>query len=248
MASKSSQPDNRTRVDRFLDRLKNNRVVAVIIVLGIGLGALAGLSDSLKKLSDVLPSFSSADVSGEWHSAPTQFYPIGAEIMVLRLKESVGTQLMGELEFRTPQGQLRSNSYDVLDGKREGRKVAFAFSSGAVRHASASDKPVVLRETVTGELVGDELRLVYQREGHTGVPVTVRRVQEKSVARPNTRHLMIRITRSMMTGRIDLARRRRSGQLLIFRLTPRGLRRPRRHTTRSCRIPSSTRSWNTFLC
>jgi hypothetical protein len=30
--------------------------------------------------------------------------------------------------------------------------------------------------------------------------------------------------------------------------SPRGLRRPRRQATRSCRISSSTRSWNAFLC
>ena len=41
---------------------------------------------------------------------------------------------------------------------------------------------------------------------------------------------------------------RRRGKLLIFRFTPRGLRRPRLETTRSSSISSSTASWNAFLC
>jgi len=180
MANKPPLPNNRTLVDRVLDRIKNNQVAAVIIVLGIGLGALAGLSDSLRKLSEALPSFSSSDVAGEWHSAPAQFYPIGPEIMILRLQESVGNQLIGDIEFRTLQGKTRSNQFDILDGKREGRKLAFAFSSGAVLYKSTES--VTLRETVSGELVDGELRLLYVREGHTGVPVTARRVQSKGAS------------------------------------------------------------------
>jgi hypothetical protein len=59
---------------------------------------------------------------------------------------------------------------------------------------------------------------------------------------PNTRHLMIFIVLLMSIGGRGLARRGRSGKLLIFRLTPRGLRRPRRQATRSCKISCRTRS------
>ncbi len=45
-----------------------------------------------------------------------------------------------------------------------------------------------------------------------------------------------------------LSARRRSGKLLILRLTPRGLRRFRLETTRSCRISSRTFSWKACLC
>src|ERR1035437_4602266 len=43
------------------------------------------------------------------------------------------------------------------------------------------------------------------------------------------------------------AARGRNGKLLILRFTPRGLRRPRLDTTRSCKISASTVSWNAFL-
>ena len=52
----------------------------------------------------------------------------------------------------------------------------------------------------------------------------------------------------MLIGGGGLSARRRSGKQLILRLTPRGLRRFRLETTRSCRISSSTFSWKAFLC
>ena len=41
---------------------------------------------------------------------------------------------------------------------------------------------------------------------------------------------------------VQLGPRGRNGKLLIFRLTPRGIRRPRLDTTRSSRISASTAS------
>ena len=89
MPRKPPPPDGRTQVDRILDRIKNNRLAAAIIVIGLGLGALAGLTDSLKKLADAVMGLSTPDLTGEWRTAPAQFYSIrGPEIMVLRLQET----------------------------------------------------------------------------------------------------------------------------------------------------------------
>jgi len=51
----------------------------------------------------------------------------------------------------------------------------------------------------------------------------------------------------LMAGR-GLVWRGRSGKLLIFRSTPRGLRGLRLETTRPCRISSSALLWNALLC
>ncbi len=56
----------------------------------------------------------------------------------------------------------------------------------------------------------------------------------------NTVHLMILIVVEISMAGRGLARGGRSGKLLILRLTPRGLRRRRLDTTRSCRISSRT--------
>jgi len=63
----------------------------------------------------------------------------------------------------------------------------------------------------------------------------------------NTVYLSILTTFSGLIGGNGLLPRGRSGKLLIFRFTPRGLRRLRLETTRSCRISSSTFLWNIFL-
>jgi hypothetical protein len=56
----------------------------------------------------------------------------------------------------------------------------------------------------------------------------------------NTVHLSILMAFLISIGGSGLFVRRRSGKLLILRLTPRELRRLRLQTTRSCRISSST--------
>jgi hypothetical protein len=61
-----------------------------------------------------------------------------------------------------------------------------------------------------------------------------------AAANPNTVHLSILMAFLISIGGSGLFVRRRSGKLLIFRLTPRKLRRLRLETTRSCRISSST--------
>ena len=58
--------------------------------------------------------------------------------------------------------------------------------------------------------------------------------------RPNTVHLRIRIAFLTLIDGRRLSVRRRSGKLLIFRLTQRLLRRCRRDGRRSCSISSST--------
>jgi hypothetical protein len=169
--------DSRTLVDQLLDRIKNNRVAAVIIVVCLAAGALASLTDSTKKLFDALSSFSKQDVAGEWASDTAEFYPIGPEVMRLRLREAAAGQVLGSVQFIGPQNASSPREFEILEGKREGKKLSFSFDSGARLYKGAEGKSFPLRETVMGEVAGSELRLVYQREGHGGVPVTARRVK-----------------------------------------------------------------------
>ena len=69
----------------------------------------------------------------------------------------------------------------------------------------------------------------------------------ETLAKRNTVYLRTLTAFSGLIGGNGLIPRGRSGKLLIFRFTPRGLRRLRLETTRSCRISSSTFLWNIFL-
>jgi hypothetical protein len=167
--------DNRTLVDRTLDRIRNNRVAAVFILVALGLGTLASVTDSVSRLWSVLPSFSSISAVGEWKSERAEFYPAGPEFMRLHLQE-VNGDVLGVIQFSGNEAIL-PRKFDILDGKREGTTVTIAFDGGM--HSIGTDgKSTPLRETLNGELAGEELRLVYRRQNHGGVPITARRIAQ----------------------------------------------------------------------
>ncbi len=160
--------DGRSLVDRVLDRLKNNRIAAVVILAAMGVGALASLTDSTRKLADLAGSFSRVEAAGEWKTEAAVFHPYGAEFLRLTLQEAPGGQLVGDVQFSGNE-QLRPRRFPVLEGKRNGKSLTLLFDGG--------DR---VRETVTGDLAGDQLRLVYQREGREAVPATAQRVPQAS--------------------------------------------------------------------
>ncbi|CAN7730577.1 hypothetical protein LJR130_006225 [Variovorax sp. LjRoot130] len=157
--------DGRTLVDRLLDRIKNNRVAAVVIIACLGIGALASLTDSTRKLTDALSSLTSKSVAGEWKSHAAAFYPsFGQEFMRLHLQEPTADQLVGFVQFSGNE-EMRPRIFPILEGKRSGKSLRLSFDSG--------DR---VREIVVGDLAGSELRLVYQREGRGAVSATARHV------------------------------------------------------------------------
>lgn len=156
--------DGRTRVDRFVDRLKNHPVGAVLVIAVLGIGALASLTDAVRKLDAVLPSFAKVDLAGEWKSDYTDFLGWGPEFMRLNLQAAPAGRWLGTVRF-SGHARSRMRGFEVLDATLSGNKVTLTFQNGS------GGKP----DTLVGELVGDELRLVFQREGRGGVPFTARR-------------------------------------------------------------------------
>ena len=159
--------DHRTRVDRFMDRVKNNPVAAVVIVLAIAVGALASLTDSVRKLTDLAASFGSAPMAGEWKSEAAVFSPYGEEFMRLTLKEPASGQVVGDVQF-SGNAHLQPRSFPVLEGKRDGKVLTLVLD--------ASER---WRETMTGDLAGDHLRLVLQRQGQGAVATVAQRVPQR---------------------------------------------------------------------
>ncbi len=166
----AGEADKRTLVDRFFERVKNNRVAAVLIVGAIVIGALASLADSTRKLVDLLPSFGAAHVAGEWKSLPTEFYPVGPEYLRLNLQEAVGGQVLGSVAFSGTDSGYDGGvprEFEILDGKLDGKKLTMYFDNGTPP-----------RKQISGEVAGKELHLVFLRDGHSGVPFTASRVAQ----------------------------------------------------------------------
>jgi hypothetical protein len=162
--------DSRTLVDRLLDRIKNNRIAAVLILACIGLGAAASLTDSTRKLAAAVSSLGgsgSTSVAGEWKSGVAAFYPsFGEEFMRLSLQEAAGDQIVGAIQFSGNE-DIRPRSLPVVEGKRNGKTFTLVFDSG-----------YRVSETIVGELAGNELRLVYQWPGRGAVAATASRIDQ----------------------------------------------------------------------
>ena len=115
---------------------------------------------------------------------------------------------------KSPRSCLRSMHWSAANHRREGAIFVSATGQGCPRATTAE---------------------VCEAD-YASAPST------QSSARGNTVHFSTLMAFSMLIGGSELCVRRRSGKLLIFRLTPRGFRRLRLEPTRSCRISSSTAS------
>ena len=159
-------PEGRTRVDRILDRVKNNRWAAIVIVACIGLGAVASLTESARKLGDLLPSFGKQSLAGQWKSEPEPFYLFfGGESIRLYLQQPTADQVTGSIQFSG--GEDSPAAFPILEGKRNGKSLRLEFEG---RDGTS--------ETVTGEFVGKELHLVHQRQHMEATTATARRIDQ----------------------------------------------------------------------
>ncbi len=160
--------DRRSRVDRLLDRIRNNRFAALAIVAALGVGALASFTDSVRKLVDALPSARGASVAGQWKSdEEATFYPFkGPEFIRLELQEAAGDQIVGTIRFGG-NSQADARSAPLSDGKRNGKSIAFVLDTGNG-----------LRESMSGEFAGNELRLVAHLEKRGDIAITAHRIAQ----------------------------------------------------------------------
>lgn len=161
-------PDKRSGVDRLLDRIRNNRVAAVIIVAGIGVGALASLTDSVRKLGEALPTPFSMAASGEWKSDAAVFRPdVGPEFVRLYLAEPASDQIVGSVQFSGNQDEDVPPRAFPLEGKRSGKSMTLTLPG---------DGPSP--PTLTGELAGSEFHLVYRHPNRGAVGATFHRIDQ----------------------------------------------------------------------
>jgi hypothetical protein len=168
-------PDRGTLVDRWMDRLKNNRLAAVLTMLFLAIGALASLTDSTKKLFDSLPSFSSVTVAGEWKSDLADFYGNGPEFMRINLQQAVADQIIGTVQF-SGNHDVPTRSFDIIEVKREGNKLTISFDNGFRPGILSLAEPA--RDTATGEINGDQFSFVFRRGDRLGLPVTAWRIPQ----------------------------------------------------------------------
>ena len=175
MPKPSKPEDKRTLVDRIFDRLRNNRVAAIVIVVGVSLMALASFTESIKRLYVSIPRLSKVDVQGLWESDQVDLYGAGQQTIVLRLKELDDGRLTGSLRFYSQGGRPVTPDLDLLHGKREADKLAFSFDGGARKTNDSGKSYVPVPESITGKVSGDAINFVYERDDHAAVPFSAHR-------------------------------------------------------------------------
>lgn len=175
-------PAARPLVDRLLDRVKNNRVAAAIILLAMGIGGLASLTDATRKLGGLWAGLADTRVEGQWKSAAALFHYTGPETMRLHLKEPVAGQVVGSVQL-SGNDVMQPRSFALLEGRHDGKAMTLVLNTG-------DRQPATLHATVGGS----ELHLVYQRPGQSAVSATARRLEQ---------------SRQLVAGRLAIVYQRR---------------------------------------
>ena len=165
-------------VERLTTRLKNNRSVAILIVIGIVVISLASFTDALTKLLLRIPDFGQVSVNGKWRSEmmidprTTEEYRYTFDIT------SDGSRLYGSALLVIPYCEKNRNAgmcggygrpVPILEGQLEKKSMSFLCDFGEVPGA-APWTWVRIKKTFHGEIKGNEIHFV-QQDNQNSLPV-----------------------------------------------------------------------------
>ncbi len=166
-------------VDRLITRLKNNPVVAVLIVTGLLVISLASFTDALTKILSTISDLYHPAVAGQWqsealtdvqtHERYTYSFQIkvdGHRLYGTALRTAPFCEENKEARFGVCGAYGRPVA--ILNGKRERDIVSFVCDWGEVPQSPFHR--VTLRETFRGVLKGNKIRFV-QQDNQNSPPV-----------------------------------------------------------------------------
>jgi hypothetical protein len=157
-------------VEQFTARLKNNRFVAVLIVIGVIVISLASFTDALMRLVSVTPNFRQTVINGQWESDVLKDVRTGLEFRYSFSLRSDGVRLYGNAVRLAPYCQEHRSDgvcagygdpVPILDGKFERNALSFLCDWGELP-GSAPFTWIETKETFRGALEGKKIRLVLQ--------------------------------------------------------------------------------------
>lgn len=162
----------RTRFDKIVIRLKNNPILALVIVLGTIIISIATFTDAVKSLfSLIIREPAPIDISGQWVT----------DVLTNRFDENDTYRLF--FNFKAEEHLLsgtmrkvakRSDGYDIrkgiMDGKIKGDKISFYIQKAYIEESlqeSPTTKTVQFKVFYHGTVSDDEIHFMRQDErGH----------------------------------------------------------------------------------
>ncbi len=165
--------ESKTRFDRFNLRIKNNPIVAPLIILGTIVIALSTFTNAAKDLWDLVITETRPDINGEWKAEVTYDWQ-NAKYSETFTFGGDGEEVYGTASFL---GMERG----ILEGKAKKDKLQFITKTQTALGEETKDEV----HRYQGKVLRDEINFIMQTEGgfsgHTPIEFTARKVPNTSL-------------------------------------------------------------------
>ncbi len=182
-----------TRFDRILERIKNNRILAAVLLLGTIVIALSTFTDAVQNLSNLWSGCEhhpATDISGRWRTEETDEKPTYFDFKV------VGNQVYGTV-WIPPTFAMQDGESGIIGGRVAGKTVTFTTKHRYVKQQPRYD-PVTRQlspeewaeftASYIGKILGDEIRFLRQTESGYHTELTAKRIVDLTAIQGRLSH------------------------------------------------------------
>lgn len=166
--------DRKTRMDRINTRIRNNPVMAVLIIFGTIVIALSTFTDAAKNLAGIVKSETRANINGDWTAEVTYDWSNKTFNELFTFKGE-GKELLGTASIFRRRG-------GIVEGTIKKGKIEFVTHTKEILDDENNPKEVT--HHFRGTFSNDQITFVLQSEGgystHTPIEFTANRVLSRS--------------------------------------------------------------------
>lgn len=164
----------KTRFDKLKFRIKNNRIMALILIIGTIIIALSTFTNAAKNLFGLINMQSRANINGEW-IADVTYNTQNTTFVEFFTFKGEGNEVAGTATlYRLKRG--------IEEGKVKKDEIQFSIRTQEILSGEENRKDLIYR--YRGKVAGDEIVFVLQIEGgfstHIPIEFTAKRVVSSS--------------------------------------------------------------------
>ena len=163
----------KTQIDRFNQRVRNNPVLATLVIAGTLIIALSTFTDAAKNLLNLITLDTRPEINGRWKAEVTYDWQNAryAETFTFR---GDGEELYGTASFLgTKKG--------ILEGIIKKDKLLFITKTQEILE---NEEPRISIHRYRGKYLGDQIEFIMQTEGgyseHEAIEFTAKRTPDKA--------------------------------------------------------------------